>query len=117
MTTNWVVNNPVPLTRDKARHDTILRRMCILNYLYLALSLIAGLALGSFFFGGLWWTVQKMQGSRNPYLVSVISFILRTAVAMLVFYLLLKLGTAYLVASLVGFIVARTYLAYRLQPR
>jgi len=57
-----------------------------------------------------------MQGSNNPYLISIASFILRTAVAMLVFYLLLNLGTAYLVAALVGFIVARTYLAYRLQP-
>ncbi len=57
-----------------------------------------------------------MQGSRNPYLVSVISFVLRTAVAMLTFYLLLNIGTGYLLAALVGFIVARTYLAYRLQP-
>ncbi len=81
------------------------------------LSLVAGIALGSFFFGGLWWTVQKMQGSKNPYLISVISFVLRTAVAMLTFYLLLNLGTGYLLAALVGFIGARTYLAYRLQPR
>lgn len=58
-----------------------------------------------------------MQGTKNPYLLSLISFILRTAVAMLVFYLLLNLGIAYLVAALVGFIVARTYLAYRLQSR
>ncbi|MGM0653119.1 MAG: ATP synthase subunit I [Bacillota bacterium] len=90
--------------------------MSILNYPYLVLSFIAGVVLGGFFFGGLWWTVQKMRGSKNPYLVSTISFVLRTVVVMFVFYLLLGVGLPYLVASLVGFVGARTYLAYRLQP-
>ena len=34
--------------------------------LALALALLAGGVLGSFFFGGLWWTVQKGVASERP---------------------------------------------------
>ena len=34
--------------------------------LALALALFAGALLGAFFFGGLWWTVQKGVSSESP---------------------------------------------------
>ena len=36
------------------------------DFLPLALALLAGRLLGAFFFGGLWWTVQKGVTSENP---------------------------------------------------
>lgn len=84
--------------------------------LYLFLALLAGILLGAFFFGGLWWTVQKMIGSGNPYLLSTASFIIRAAVALGAFYLLAQEDWPYLVAALIGFLISRTYLAYRLKP-
>ncbi len=77
---------------------------------------MAGGLLGVFFFGGLWWTVQKMAVSDKPYLVSVISFVVRAFVALVVLYFLLNAGWIYLFVSLAGFITARTILAYKLKP-
>ncbi len=52
-------------------------------------SLIAGLLLGGFFFGGLWWTVRKGVKSERVALWFFGSMLLRTGVVMLGFYLLL----------------------------
>lgn len=83
---------------------------------YLGLSFLAGIILGAFFFGGLWWTVQKITGGGNPYLITIVSFIIRTVVILGAFYLLVRADWSYLLAALVGFIIARTYLSYKLKP-
>jgi len=87
-----------------------------LSWLTAAGSFLAGGLLGAFFFGGLWWTVQKMAVSDKPYLVSVISFVVRAFVTLVVLYFLLSIGWVYLLVSLAGFITARTVLAYKLKP-
>jgi F1F0 ATPase subunit 2 len=46
--------------------------------LNLILALVAGFLLGAFFFGGLWWTVQKGLSSRRPELWFLGSLLLRT---------------------------------------
>ena len=46
----------------------------------LALALLAGALLGAFFFGGLWWTVQKGVTSERPALWFLGSLLLRTGV-------------------------------------
>ncbi len=87
-----------------------------LNYFYLFLSLLGGGLLGLFFFGGLWWTVQKITGSGGPYLLFVASFIVRTTLVLGGFYLLLTVGWQYLLVAMAGFLVARTILANKLKP-
>lgn len=87
-----------------------------LNLPYLFLSFLGGGLLGLFFFGGLWWTVQKIAGSGGSYLLFVASFLVRTTVALGGFFLLLTLGWQYLLAAMVGFIIARTILANKLKP-
>ncbi len=84
-------------------------------WLYLSLSVLAGVLLGMIFFGGLWWTVQKIAAGKSPYLFSLASFVLRTTLVLVVFYLLLQADWRYLPAALVGFIVARTVLAYNIK--
>lgn len=91
--------------------------MQTLFWIYLILSLLAGGLLGVFFFGGLWWTVQKITGSGRPYMISVISFIVRTAIVLAGFYFLIKVGWQFMIAALFGFIIARTILAYKLKPK
>ncbi len=85
-------------------------------WLYLALSVLAGALLGAFFFGGLWWTVQKMTGSSRPYLLAAASFIVRNAVLLAGLYLLLTGGWPYLLAAMAGLLVARTVTFYMLKP-
>ena len=51
-----------------------------------AMPLVAGLMLGGFFFGGLWWTVVKGLASPQPALWFLGSMVLRTGVLLTGFY-------------------------------
>jgi F1F0 ATPase subunit 2 len=73
----------------------------------LALALAAGVLLGAFFFGGLWWTVQKGVASTRPEIWFLGSLLLRTGVILAGFYLVSQGHWSRLVASLVGFLIGR----------
>lgn len=75
--------------------------------LSLALALAAGMLLGTFFFAGLWWTVNKGVSSRRSALWFFGSMLLRTCIVVLGFYFILGDDWKRLLAGLVGFIVAR----------
>lgn len=71
------------------------------------LALLAGLVLGLFFFGGLWWTIQKGLTSKYAGLWFFGSLIVRTGVLLTGFFLVADGHWQRLVACLIGFIVAR----------
>ena len=75
--------------------------------LALVLAWIAGGALGAFFFGGLWWTVRKSLASAKPALWVFGSLLLRMGVTMTGFYFVAGGDWQRLLASLVGFVMAR----------
>ncbi len=75
--------------------------------LALALAGLAGLALGTFFFGGLWWTVQKAISSQRPALLFLGSLLLRLGIALAGFYFVGHADWQRLLACLLGFVVAR----------
>jgi F1F0 ATPase subunit 2 len=80
----------------------------------LALALVAGVLLGTFFFGGLWWTVQKGVTSESPAIWFLGSLLLRTAAILAGFYLVSQGHWSRLVACLVGFLIARVIVVKRL---
>ncbi len=66
--------------------------------------------LGTIFFSGLWWTIRKGLASHRPGFWFVGSLLLRDGLVVTGFHLLLTLpgsGWKTLVASLLGFIIAR----------
>lgn len=75
--------------------------------LSLSAALVAGIVLGAFFFGGLWWTVRKGMASERVTLWFLGSMLLRTSVVVLGFYFVLGDDWRRLVAGLLGFVVAR----------
>lgn len=75
--------------------------------LSLAFALVAGVLLGGFFFGGLWWTVRKAVSSRQPALWFLGSMLLRTGIVLSGFYFVSGGDWKRLLASLLGFIIAR----------
>jgi F1F0 ATPase subunit 2 len=75
--------------------------------IYLLLAVLGGLALGAFFFSGLWWTVQRGLVATQPALLILGSFLLRTAVVVAGFYLAVQGGWQSLAACMGGFLVAR----------
>jgi F1F0 ATPase subunit 2 len=81
--------------------------MIMAEALGLASALIAGLLLGAFFFGGLWWTVRKGVKSERVALWFFGSMLLRTGVVMLGFYFVMGDSWQRLLAGLLGFVLAR----------
>ncbi len=73
----------------------------------LAPALAAGMLLGAFFFGGLWWTVRRGIASKHAALWFISSMLLRTAVVMLGFYWVMGDSWQRLLAALLGFVIAR----------
>lgn len=75
--------------------------------LSLAGALIAGIVLGAFFFGGLWWTVRKGVVSERVALWFLGSMLLRTSVVLPGFYFVSGGNWRRLLAALLGFVFAR----------
>jgi F1F0 ATPase subunit 2 len=70
-------------------------------------ALLEGALLGVFFFAGLWWTVRKIESSKNVALLFLGSMLLRSSIVMLGFYFLLGDNWQHLLAGLLGFVIAR----------
>jgi F1F0 ATPase subunit 2 len=79
--------------------------------LILAGDLLAGVLLGTFFFGGLWWTIRSSSPSQWSGLLFVGSLLIRMAVAVSGFYLVSHGDWRKLVACLAGFLLARIAVA------
>jgi F1F0 ATPase subunit 2 len=82
--------------------------------LALALPFLAGALLGVFFFGGLWWTVQKGVTSRAPALWFLGSLLLRTSLILAGFYVAAQGHWSRLAACLLGFLIARFIVVRRI---
>src|SRR5664279_1842355 len=92
------------------------RRMTMNDSLTLALAWMAGGALGTIFFGGLWWTVRKGVSSPRPALWFLGSMLLRMSIALVGFYFVGRGHWERLVACLLGFIIARLVVTWLTRP-
>ena len=88
-----------------------------MSALTLTLGLLAGLALGALYFGGLWWTVRRVPTWRRPERALLASFVVRALLVLPAFVALALQGPGPLVAALVGFLVARFAVQARTAPR
>jgi F1F0 ATPase subunit 2 len=70
-------------------------------------ALVMGFLLGVFFFGGLWWTVQKGLSSRQPALLFLGSLLLRTFTTVAGFYFASGGHWERLLMCLLGFFIMR----------
>jgi F1F0 ATPase subunit 2 len=84
------------------------------DLLPLSLALLAGTLLGVFFFGGLWWTVQKGVTSDRPALWFIASLLLRNLMILAGFYFVSQGHWSRLVACFLGFLIARVIVVKRL---
>ena len=75
------------------------------------LALAGGGALGTIFFAGLWWTISQIGRARRPGILLTGSFLLRMGLALGGFYLAARSGWRPLLASLLGFMLARVFVA------
>lgn len=76
----------------------------------MAIALLAGSAIGLFYFGGLWLTVTRIPSSSNPHLLLIGSFGLRLALTLAAFYSLTPWGWQALAVAMAGLLVTRLVL-------
>ncbi len=68
---------------------------------------LAGLGLGCFFFGGLWWTALKSARSNHPGMLHLTSLMVRMGMTLAGFYAVGGGHWQRIVSCLVGFVIAR----------
>ena len=73
-----------------------------------------GIGLWIFFFGGLWLTINRLPQSKSPELLTLGSFLFRSAVSIFGFYLVVETGLLGLAFSLAGFILTKIVIVSRL---
>jgi F1F0 ATPase subunit 2 len=76
-------------------------------------ALVAGMLLGTIFFGGLWWTIRKGLPSRQAALWFSVSFLLRTVAVVGGLYFVSRGGWPRLAVCIVGFLLARAVIVRR----
>lgn len=77
------------------------------NWLAGIAALLAGGALGTVFFAGLWWTVRRAADSATPARWFIASLIVRTAIVLAGFYVVGAAQPLRLGLCLLGFVLAR----------
>ena len=85
------------------------------DLLQLVMVLLAGMLLGTLFFGGLWWTVLKGLSARQPALWFGVSLLLRTGIVLAGFYIVSGAEWKRLLLCLFGFIIARFVVTRRVK--
>ncbi|WP_019509375.1 ATP synthase subunit I [Pleurocapsa sp. PCC 7319] len=85
------------------------------------IALIIGSALGLFYFGGLWLTVQQLPVTKHPYRLIFFSFIFRLGITLFILSLILSGNNIYNVIPLLtcclGFLAVRTIMILFIQSR
>lgn len=83
----------------------------------MALPLLAGLSLGAFFYGGLWFTVFALPKSNHPVALALGSFWARTALVLAGFALLASRRWLDAAVCLAGFVLVRIFLSQLIPVR
>ena len=77
-----------------------------LDWLLIGLTLAAGMILGGLYLFGLWWTVRQVTTTGKRSLL-LLSFVVRAGLLLTGLWYLSTFGTQALIASLLGFLLAR----------
>ncbi len=87
-----------------------------MNLVSLLLAFALGIAVGLVYFGGLWWTVRCALDVRRRASWMLASFLVRVAIALAGFYLVIGTNGLRLVAAMLGFLLVRMVLVALLRP-
>lgn len=91
--------------------------MTLTTMMILMASFAAGLVLGGFYFIALWQTVRRLPATVSPARLMLGSLVLRMALLSTGFYFVMGGHWERLAAAMLGFIVIRKILTYRLGPQ
>ena len=78
-----------------------------MSAIFAILSVLTGVALGLFFYGGLWFTVRRLPTTGHPVLLTLGGFWIRMLVVLAAFVLLTRAGLPYVALAMASFILGR----------
>lgn len=81
----------------------------------IVVSIVAGLALGTFYFWGLWWTSRRVATTQVPGLLFSVSFIVRMAVLLGGMYVITRGRVVETSLCVIGLLVARHMVVARVR--
>jgi len=88
--------------------------MMKIEIFYCGLALLWGLALGLFYFGGLLWTLRIFTQKARPKLLFGLSFLIRTFLIMLFFWITVEKDIRAFFITFAGFLLMRFFLVRKL---
>lgn len=71
---------------------------------------VAGAALGAIFFGGLWWTAQRLVTSLHPARLALVSLAGRMGILGLGLFMAAQFGADVLISTTLGILAVRQWL-------
>jgi len=83
---------------------------------HLLLAFAAGAGIGTFYFGGLWWTVRRLATDDHPARLTLLSLLVRTGLSLGAFYVVMGGEWERLMAALLGVMAIRLLMVRRLRP-
>jgi F1F0 ATPase subunit 2 len=84
------------------------------RFIILAAMLVVGFAVGILYFLGLWLTLSRYTGKKHFGSKLLISFLIRLALAISVFYFFMQNDWQRLILLLIGFLIARQVMIRRI---
>lgn len=85
-----------------------------MDWMIILFALLSGALTGIIYFGGLWLTLKKIAEYKLSYTLLLLSFTVRAAFVLLVFYAMIIYHWAYLAIALVSFLAMRQLLLSKL---
>ena len=79
-------------------------------------ALLGGLLTGLFYYGGLWWTLQRLADTQHPGLLLGMSFLARTVIALAALFWFTDLQLSQILVFMVAFVIMRLVLTRRWGP-
>ena len=79
-------------------------------------ALLGGLLTGLFYYGGLWWTLQRLADTQHPGLLLGMSFLARTVIALAALFWFTDLQLPQILVFMVAFVIMRLVLTRRWGP-
>lgn len=79
------------------------------------INFIIGVILGIIFFGGLYWTIQKLTEVRQPGFLMIVSLIFRMAVLVSVLYYVSRSGYKGILYALLGMLFVRIVMIFKIE--
>ena len=74
-----------------------------------------GVILGIIFFGGLYWTIQRLAEAKHPALLMTLSLLLRMAILLGVLFYVAKGGYQGILFALLGMILVRVVMTFKIK--